>query len=159
MLLECDPDSLLLALLLGLEAQVHCYTERPLKIGQWFDLTSDERRKHLIQQVVFSYNPVAPVRFVVETMAPHPGEAPVVAAIGFTSPIFRYSQKAELSFVVCGLADRPVSYKPADVQNLQSQRSDDRADAAQRTELGKMVSQQAILKAVQLASDHHEPLP
>jgi len=155
-LMERDPDSLLLALLLGLEAQIHCYGTRPLEMEQWFRLSPDERRKHLIEQVVFSYNPVAPVRFVIETMSLNPGEPPIVAAIGFTSRIFRYSQRAELSFVVCGLADRPQAYKPAEVLNLYSQRSDERADAKKRTELAKLVSQQAILKVVQLSSDHHD---
>jgi CO/xanthine dehydrogenase FAD-binding subunit len=154
-LTECPAHSLVLALLHGLEARVHCHAQEPVPITRWFDMTPDERRQQLIQQVVFHYYPVAPIRFAVEQAACTPGEVPAVAAIGFALGGFRYSTKVSFYCVVCGLADRPILCQPNELSNLQSQISDHKGSAEHRTEVGRRVSQRAMLEAVKLAGQGH----
>ncbi len=154
-LMECRPNSLLLALLLGLDARVNCYGREPFNIARWFDLTADERRQCLIQNVVFPYYPVAPIRVSLEKISRTPADAPIVAALGFAQGGYRSSTKVNFYCVVCGLAGRPLRFQPADLPNLQSQISDYKGSAEYRTTVGKIVSQRAVLSAVKRASEGH----
>jgi CO/xanthine dehydrogenase FAD-binding subunit len=137
LLMECDPQSPILALFYGLGAQIQTVSGS-LSVDQWFDLTPDQRRMTVIRAVsCVSYNQY---QFAYEKVARTPADAPIVGAVGFV-------RGGESFAVVVGVADRPVRY----VEGLQSQISDYKGSADYRSEMAKIISRRAISSAAELA--------
>ncbi len=139
LLLEADPNSLLLALLLGLNAELRTYSGA-ISLDTWLDQTPGQRRTTLIQSVICKgYNTP---QFAFEKVSRTPADAPIVGAVGF-------SRSGDLYAVVVGIAARPVRYS----EGVQSQIDDYKGSAVYRTEMAKIVSTRAMSGAAELAQN------
>lgn len=147
-LLECDPNSLTLAMLVGFKAHLYLHAADPMPIEDWFDLSPDQRRQKIVLSVSFPEYHNGTWRLVVEKAPP---EKPVVAAIGFARGGSSVTSVMMFYFAMCGLADRPIRYKARDVSTLQSQLDDALGSAQYRTETAKVIANHVIMQAVMLA--------
>lgn len=154
-LMEANPRSLLLALLLGLEARIVCHGGEALTIDQWFDMTRQQRQFKIIQRITFSYYAAAPIRVAVEKVSRTRADAPIVGAVGLASGGYRASTRINFFCVIVGLANKPVIYLPRDLPKLQSQISDYLGSAEYRANVARVAGQRVILAAVQRASQGH----
>jgi CO/xanthine dehydrogenase FAD-binding subunit len=139
LLLECDPYSPILALFMGLDAQIQT-TSGSLTIDQWFDLTGEQRRMTVIQAVVCKQ--YGQYQFAYEKVARTPADAPIVGAVGFARGTESYA-------VVVGVADRPVRYS----EGMQSQVDDYKGSADYRTEMARVITNRAVAAANELATN------
>ena len=142
-LLECDPNSLVLALLCGLNANLWGPDREPIakdrgqrstSVEAWFGLTDEQRCQELIFYVQFDWTSV---HFALEKVARTPADRPIVAAIGFVRP------EEPPYAVLTGIADRPVRYR----EGITSAISDYRGSAEYRTAMAAIVSRRAIASA------------
>jgi CO/xanthine dehydrogenase FAD-binding subunit len=150
-LMECRPDSLTLAVLVGLKAQIRSLTDQSIDFDHWFSLSADERRQIIVTGVFLPEYRPGLWQIALEKVSRTPADAPIVASIGFAHGGGRSTTVVTFFFVVCGLSDHPVRCKPKDIVTLQSQIDDYRGSAEYRTEMAKLVSNRAIMKAVEAA--------
>jgi CO/xanthine dehydrogenase FAD-binding subunit len=137
-LLECRPDSLLLAALsITQRVNVGIVTHRStdsLSIDDWYNLSPEERQELVVSEIIVPQElyegTVAPLAF--EKVSRTPKDKPIVAALAV-------HQLA----VVIGLADRPVLYREV----MQSQISDYRGSAEYRTAMARVVVERAVTKS------------
>ncbi len=154
-LMERRPDSLLLALLVGLKAQLYGFGQEPFDMEQWFSLSDDERRQRLVLSAAIpDYRAPGSWRMALEKVSRTPSDAPIVAAIGFARGGFEGTSVVTFYCVVCGLADRPIRFKPRDVPTMKSQIDDYKGTAEYRTEMAKLIANRAIMRAVSLPQEN-----
>jgi CO/xanthine dehydrogenase FAD-binding subunit len=154
-LMECRPDSLLLGLLLGWKSQLYGFGYEPFDMDHWFSLSDDERRQVLILSAgIPDYRAPGSWRLALEKVSRTPSDAPIVAAIGFARGGFEGTSVVTFYSVVTGLADRPLRFKPRDVPTMQSQIDDHNGTAEYRTEMGKLIANRAIMRAVSLPQEN-----
>jgi CO/xanthine dehydrogenase FAD-binding subunit len=144
-LMECQPDSLLLALLCGLEAQVICPDDAPITIEEWIGMSLEEWSTRVILRVELPDYVPRRVAVALEKVSRTPADRPIVAAIGFSN----LAHPAPYALVV-GVANRPVRYIPG----LQSRLSDYRGSAEYRTEMAKLLAGRAIAAAQARLTSH-----
>jgi CO/xanthine dehydrogenase FAD-binding subunit len=148
-LMERRPDSLLLAMLLGFKTQIYSFGEEPLDMERWFDLSADERRQRLaLSAALPDYRTAGVWRLALEKVSRTPSDAPIVAAIGFARGGFEGTSVVTFYCVMCGLADRPIRFKPRDIPTMKSQIDDYRGTAEYRTDMGKLIANRAVMRAV-----------
>ncbi len=153
-LMERRPDSLLLAMLVGFKAQLFAFGEEPMDIEHWFDMPADERRQQLVLSAALpDYRSVGTWRLALEKVSRTPSDAPIVAAIGFARGGFEGTSVVTFYCVVTGLADRPIRFKPKDIPTMRSQVDDFKGSAEYRTEMGKVVANRAVMRAVAMPTD------
>ena len=148
-LMEVNPDSLTLAVLVGLRAQIKSRAGQSVDIDAWFNLTADERRQYIVTGVFLPEYRPGMWQIVLEKVSRTPSDAPIVAAIGFARGGGRSTSVVTFFVVVCGVSDRPVRYKPRDIASLTSEIDDYRGSAEYRTEMAKIVCSRAIMRAVE----------
>jgi CO/xanthine dehydrogenase FAD-binding subunit len=137
-LMECRSDSLLIALLCGLEAQVICPAELPINVEEWIGMGLEAWSARAILRVELPDYAPRQVAVALEKVARTPADRPIVAAIGFSN-----RAHPEPYALVVGVANRPVRYIPG----LQSRLSDYRGSAEYRTEMARILSEKAIAAA------------
>jgi CO/xanthine dehydrogenase FAD-binding subunit len=148
-LMERRPDSLVLGLLLGFKAQLYCFGLDPFDIEHWYNLSDDERRQHLVLSAAIpDYRAPGSWRLALEKVSRTPSDAPIVAAIGYARGGFEGTSVVTFYCVVCGLADRPIRFKPRDIPTMQSQIDDHLGSAEYRAEMGKLIANRAVMRAV-----------
>jgi CO/xanthine dehydrogenase FAD-binding subunit len=146
LLMELPSNSLSLALLYGLGAQID--TPRTgeddlIELGRWFGLSVQERRQHIVQGVVI-WKYAEPWRFAVAKVSRTPADAPIVGAIGFA---YAGETNPGSYAVVVGVEPHPVRYHSGLVATVE----DYKGSAAYRTEMARILSEQAIEAAEHLA--------
>ncbi|MEP7287553.1 MAG: FAD binding domain-containing protein, partial [Chloroflexota bacterium] len=143
-LLECNPNSLSLAVLYGLEAEIAVFagnSSYTVDVETWFNRTPDQRRSLLIDEIECPWFPKSNFAVAFEKVSRTPADAPIVAAIGFVTP------DSDPFAIVVGVADRPVHYRVG----LQSSVNDYKGSAEYRTQMAKVLSERAISRATQVA--------
>jgi CO/xanthine dehydrogenase FAD-binding subunit len=151
-LIKSPPNSLALALLVGLRAKINAHGQEPIPLDRWFEMSPDERRQHIVVGVTCpDYRSPGAWHLAFEKTPPGPNNAPLVASIGFASGGTPGTAVVQFYFVVTGLADRPLRYKASELSQLKSQIDDANGSAEYRTEIAKQMSNRVIMKAVMLA--------
>jgi CO/xanthine dehydrogenase FAD-binding subunit len=148
LLMTCPANSLLLATLFGLDTQIVCAFEPPIPIAEWLGMGLETWSQRLILRAELPRyareRGVRHMALAMEKVGRTPADAPIVGAVGFAD--VRHPDAPPYAVVV-GLADRPVRY----VEGMPSQVSDYKGSAEYRAEMARILSAQAIARAVAIA--------
>ncbi len=145
-LMECRPDSLILAMLHGIAARVITVEHdqnTAIDIPKWYTLSLEERRQLAVLGVIVQ-GYAAQWRFAAFKVARTPADAPIVGAVGFAAHI---DPDPGAYSVLVGVLPQPVRY----YEGIASTLSNYKGSAAYRTAMASVVHEEAIRRARQLA--------
>lgn len=146
LLMECSPDSLIIAMLYGIGARVITAThddETAIDMPRWCALSLDERRRLAVLGVIVS-DYAANWRFAPYKISRTPSDAPIVGAVGFA---FHGEPDPGAYAIIVGVSEQPVRYH----ESIVSTRSDYKGSAAYRTAMARVAYEESIRRARQLA--------
>jgi CO/xanthine dehydrogenase FAD-binding subunit len=144
-LMECRPDSLILALLHGIAARVITVEHdqnTAIDMPRWCALSLEERRQLAVLGVIVQ-GYAAQWRFAAFKVARTPADAPIVGAVGFAAHI---DPDPGAYSVLVGVLPQPVRYH----EGITSTLSNYKGSAAYRTAMASVVHEEAIRRARQL---------
>jgi len=154
-LMECQSDSLLLTLLVGLKGQLRLVGHDELfSLEQWFDSTLEDRRQQIVINAELpEYRPDMGWRVVLEKVSRTPADAPIVGALGFARGGSRGTAVVQFFCALCGVAEHPIRVKPRDLPTLVATIDDYKGSAEYRTEMAKLLANRAVMQAVSATQD------
>ncbi|MBO9310078.1 MAG: FAD binding domain-containing protein [Chloroflexi bacterium] len=146
LLMECSPDSLIIAMLYGIGARVITAAhdeDTAIDMPYWCALSLEERRRlAILGAIVSDYDPNW--RFAPYKISRTPSDAPIVGAVGFA---FHGEPDPGAYAIVVGVLERPVRY----YEGIASTRSDYKGSAAYRTAMARIAYEESVRRARQLA--------
>ncbi|MCC7209092.1 MAG: FAD binding domain-containing protein [Anaerolineae bacterium] len=149
-LMEAPPDSLLLAALVGLDAQIVTPDRDRLPVGNWLALDLAARHNRIVERVELPrYALVAAsgrraLSIALEKVGRTPADAPIVAALGFAET---QRPDAPAFAIVVGVDRAPVRYQ----DGLRSARSDYKGSAEYRSAMARTLAEAAMARALDIA--------
>ncbi|PJF34631.1 MAG: hypothetical protein CUN49_14670 [Candidatus Thermofonsia Clade 1 bacterium] len=146
LLMECPPDSLIIAMLYGIGARVITVEHdesAAIDMPSWCALSLEARRRLAILGVIVS-GYAANWRFAPYKIARTPSDMPIVGAVGFA---FQGEPDPGAYSIVVGVLPQPVRY----YEGILSTRSDYKGSAEYRTAMARIAHEESIRRARQLA--------
>lgn len=146
LLMECPPDSLILAMLQGIGARVITAEHdenAAIDMPRWFALGLEERRRLAILGVIASEY-AANWRFAPYKISRTPADAPIVGAVGFA---FDGEPDPGAFSILVGVLEHPVRY----YEGIRSTRHDYKGSAEYRTAMAAVAHAESIRRARELA--------
>ena len=146
LLMECAPDSLIIAMLYGIGARVITAAhdeDTAIDMPRWCALSLEERRRLAVLGVIVSDYAVN-WRFAPYKIARTPSDAPIVGAVGFA---FHGEPDPGAYAIVVGVLEQPVRY----YEGIASTRNDYKGSAAYRTAMAHVAYEESVRRARQLA--------
>jgi CO/xanthine dehydrogenase FAD-binding subunit len=147
-LLDCPAHSLFLGLLYGLVARVDTPgrgADDVFELSRWFDLDAASRRQHLILGVIIPDFPTTKWHFAYEKVSRTPADRALVGAVGFA---YAGDFNPGSYSVIVGARHHPARYQVGDKAEI----GDYKGSLEYRTEMMRVLSRRAIVKAEALAN-------